>query len=77
MTLEQKKEAEMTVYSVLRPNFRRARALFLEIEACRNHLDTARCDPSVSSDNIEELEAKLLHLEREFSLTGVTSEYEL
>lgn len=61
----------------LRPNYRRARALALEIEAARNHLDEARSDPSYSLEDIEDLKAELHHLEREFFLTGVTSEYEL
>ena len=65
------------MHSVLRPNYRRARALALEIEAARNHLDEARADPSYSLDEIEELKAELHHLERELSLTGVTSEYDL
>jgi len=63
--------------SVLRPNYRRARALALEIEAARVHLDEARGDPSYTLDDIEDLKAELHHLEREFSLTGVTSEYDL
>jgi hypothetical protein len=63
--------------SVLRPNYRRARALALEIEASRNHLDEARGDPSYSLDDIAELKAELRHLEHEFFMTGVTSEYDL
>lgn len=63
--------------SVLRPNYRRARALALEIEAARNVLDEARGDPSYTPEQIEDLRAELNHLEREFSLTGVTSEYDL
>jgi hypothetical protein len=63
--------------SVLRPNYRRARALALEIEAARNVLDEAQGDPTVSAEDIEELKAELHHLEHEFFLTGVTSEYEL
>ena len=63
--------------SVLRPNYRRARALALEIEAARNHLDEARGDASYSLDDIEELKAELHHLEHELFLTGVASEYEL
>ena len=62
------------MHSVLRPNYRRARALALEIEAARVHLDEARGDPSYTLDDIEDLKAELHHLEREFSLTGVTSE---
>lgn len=60
-----------------RPNYRRARALALEIEAARNHLDEARGDPSYTLDQIEELTAELNHLQHEFFLTGVSSEYEL
>ena len=36
------------MHSILRPNYRRARALALEIEAARVHLDEARSDPSYS-----------------------------
>ena len=63
--------------SVLRPNYRRARVLALEIEAARNHLHEARADPSMTMDDILELQAELNNLEREFFLTGVTSEYDL
>lgn len=63
--------------SVLRPNYRRARALALEIEAARNVLDEARGDPSYTLEQIEELRAELAHLNHEFFLTGVTSEYDL
>lgn len=63
--------------SVLRPNYRRARVLALEIEAARNVLDEARDNPSYTLEQIEDLRAELNHLEREFSLTGVTSEYDL
>jgi len=60
-----------------RPNYRRARALALEIEAAREHLDEARGDPSYSLEDIDGLKAELHHLEREFFATGVSSEYEL
>ena len=63
--------------SVLRPNYRRARALAFEIEALRNLLDEARGDPSYTLDQIDELTAELNHLQHEFFLTGVTSECEL
>ncbi len=63
--------------SVFRPNYRRARALALEIEAARNVLDEARGDPSYTLEQIEELRAELDHLNHEFFLTGVTSEYDL
>ncbi len=65
------------MHSVLRPNYRRARALALEIEAARAHLDEARGDPSYSLEDIEDLKGELHHLEREFFKTGVTSEYDL
>ena len=42
------------MHSVLRPNYRRARALALEIEAARVHLDEARGDPSYTLDDIED-----------------------
>lgn len=63
--------------SVLRPNYRRARALALEIEAARVHLDEARGDPSYSLEDIEDLKAELHHLEHEFFMTGTSSEYDL
>lgn len=63
--------------SVLRPNYRRARALALAIEALRNHLHEAQSDPSMDANDINELNAELSHLEHEFSLTGIASEYEL
>lgn len=63
--------------SVLRPNYRRARALALEIEAARNHLADLYQDPDVGSDEIEDMKAELFHLEHEFALTGVSSEYDL
>lgn len=63
--------------SVLRPNYRRARALALEIEAARTVLEESRNDASVSLEDIEDLKAELHHLERELFLTGVTSEYDL
>ena len=63
--------------SVLRPNYRRARALALEIEAAKNHLSDCGCDLRGNAKEIEDLKAEISHLEREFSLTGVTSEYEL
>lgn len=63
--------------SVLRPNYRRARALALEIEAAQNHLAEAIGDPSYTRYQIDDLKAELDHLKHEFFLTGVTSEYEL
>lgn len=65
------------MHGALRPNYRRARALALEIEAATNHLDEARGDPSYSLQDIEELKAELHHLQHEFFLTGVVSEYDL
>jgi hypothetical protein len=41
----------------MRPNYRRARALALEIEAASQVLNEARGDPSVGADQIEELKA--------------------
>lgn len=63
--------------SVLRPNYRRARALTLEIEAARNNLDEAKADPTYTIEEIDEFRSEINHLEREFFLTGVTSEYDL
>lgn len=63
--------------SALKPNYRRARALALEIEAARNYLHEAQGDPSMDADDIDELKAELRDLEREFFLTGVSSEYDL
>lgn len=60
-----------------RPNYRRARALFLEIEAIQNRLEEARSNPEASSEEIEDLLGELSHLQREFFMTGVSSEYEL
>jgi len=55
----------------------KARALALEIEAAKVHLDEARGDPSYSLDDIEDLKGELHHLEHEFFKTGVSSEYDL
>jgi len=63
--------------SALRPNYRRARALALEIETARNYLHEAQGDPSMDAEDIDELKAELHHLEHEFFMTGVTSEYDL
>ena len=63
--------------SALKPNYRRARALALEMEALRNLLDSAVGDESYSADDIIELKAELYDLQREFFLTGVSSEYDL
>lgn len=65
------------MHNVLRPNYRRARALALEIEAATNHLDEAQGDPTMTSEDIADLKAELHHLQHEFFLTGVTSEYDL
>ena len=62
---------------MLRPNYRRARALALEIEAARNTLDELRDDPKASREDIDDLKAEINHLEAEFFRTGVTSEYDL
>lgn len=61
----------------LRPNYRRARALTLEIEALQVVLEEAQADPSVTLEQIEDLKAELHHLQHEFFLTGVASEYDL
>lgn len=63
--------------SAIKPNYRRARKLALEIEALCNTLDEAIGDPSFDADDIDELKVELRNLEREFFLTGVSSEYEL
>lgn len=62
---------------MFRPNYRRARALALELEAARNTLDELRSDPTAKAEDVEELTAEIQHLEAEFFKTGVTSEYEL
>lgn len=67
----------MTTYGALRPNYRRARALALEIEAAQYHFAERQGDPTVSTEDLDELRAELNHLQHEFFLTGVTSEYDL
>lgn len=67
----------MSYHNVHRPNYRRARALALEIEAAVNVLDEARSDPTVTSEQIEDLVAELDYLRQQFFLTGVSSEYDL
>lgn len=62
---------------MFRPNYRRARALALEIDAAQNALHEAKGDPKATPDQIDELRAELNHLNREFFKTGVSSEYEL
>ena len=57
--------------NVLRPNYRRARALALEIEAAKNRRVDCGCDLRGNAKEIEDLKAKIAYLEREFSLTGV------
>ena len=63
--------------TVLRPNYRRARTLALEIEVAKVYLEECRSDPSFSMDEIDELKVELHRLEHDFFMTGVTSEYEL
>lgn len=63
--------------SVLRPNYRRARALALEIEALAVILEEASGDPKTTPEQMEDLRAEMQHLKHEFFLTGVSSEYEL
>jgi hypothetical protein len=68
------------MHSILRPNYRRARALALEIEAARDliaSLNHVLAQAGLAPVDVEDLKAELHHLEREFSLTGVTSEYDL
>ena len=60
--------------NVLRPNYRRARALALEIDALRKVLEEMQEESAVI---VDDLKAELQYLEREFSLTGVSSEYDL
>lgn len=67
----------MTVHTVLRPNYRRARALALEIEALQVTIENARGDEATTSEEMKDLLGEFHHLKREFSLTGVTSEYDL
>lgn len=61
----------------LRVNYRSARALALEIEAAKVHLEECRADASINLDDIEGLKAELHHLEGEFFKTGVTSEHDI
>ena len=63
--------------TAMKPNYRRARKLALEIEALRNVLDEAIGDDTYDANDIDELRDELRHLEHEFFLTGVSSEYEL
>lgn len=63
--------------SVLRPNYRRARALKMEIDALSVALDEASADETVSEEALQDVKEELDHLRHEFFLTGVTSEYEL
>ena len=59
-----------------RTNWNLARALDLEIQEAREALHEAQGDPNASGDDIRQLRAELHDLEREFFLTGATSEYE-
>lgn len=61
--------------SVLRPNYRRARALKLELDAAQNLYDQAIVDGD--QELVEQLESEIGYLKKEFELTGVTSEYDL
>ena len=65
------------MHSVLRPNYRLALALALEIEALRETYEFACGTPGATQSELDDLREELQHLEREFSLTGVTSEYDL
>ena len=60
------------ISSILRPNYRRARALALEIEAIQNLIEQ-----ETDESALEEFEAELKYLRSELCKTGVTSEYEL
>lgn len=62
--------------TAFRPNYRRARALALEIEAMQDAISQAIQDGS-SAFEVEDMKAELNHLKHEFFLTGVSSEYEL
>ena len=62
--------------TALRPNYRRARALALEIEALQDALSEA-IDSGSPVFEVEDMKAELNHLKHEFFLTGVSSEYEL
>jgi hypothetical protein len=61
----------------MRPNYRRARALALEIDAARIALAEAKQDHTIKPEEIIDLVAEIHDLEHEFFLTGVSSEYEL
>ena len=52
-------------------------ALALEIEALRETYEFACGTPGATQSELDDLREELQHLEREFSLTGVTSEYDL
>jgi uncharacterized membrane protein len=56
---------------MFRPNYRRARALTLEIEAAAKTLDEARGDAGVTADQIDDLKAEIAHLRRELFMCGV------
>jgi hypothetical protein len=68
---------EIHMNSVLRPNHRRARVLFLEIEELRYHIEELRLTKPDENQSIEDAIDELRYLQREFWLTGVTSEYDL
>ena len=61
----------------MRPNYRRARTLKMEIEALSVTLQEASADETVSEEALQDLKEELDYLRHEFFLTGVTSEYEL
>jgi hypothetical protein len=62
--------------TLFRTNWSRARALDLEIQEAREALHEAQGDPNMSGDAIRQLRADLHDLEREFFMTGATSEFE-
>lgn len=65
------------MHGALRPNYRRARTLKMEIDALSVTLQEASADETVSEEALQDLKDELDHLRREFFLTGVSSEYEL
>lgn len=64
------------MHHCLRPNYRRARELASETETVTAALDESRSDPNGATES-DHLLAELQELQREFFLTGVSSEYEL
>lgn len=65
------------MHGALRPNYRRARTLKMEIDALSVALQEASADETVSEEAPQDVKDELDHLRHEFFLTGVSSEYEL